>query len=108
MEVVDFESGCPVAGCSNNKTLLRWTHHNCGAYETIDSEGIVKCKNGHNLGPFFSLKYKCEGHDNVFKHGRYQAFLAALSICSNFSTELAFNLTNKLMEAYKEGKLPGN
>ena len=108
MEEVDFKSGCPVAGCSNNRKLLSWTHHNCDAYETIDSEGTVKCKNGHNLGPFFSLKYKCEGHNNVFKYGKYTAFLAALSLCSNFGADFAFKLTQKLMDAYQKGELPDN
>ena len=41
--MIDFECGCPVAGCPNNKELLKWTHDDCGASETIDSEGIVKC-----------------------------------------------------------------
>ena len=107
-ECIDFESGCPVAGCLNNKKLLRWHHHNCGAYETINSEGIVKCNNFHYLGEFFLLKYACEGHNNGFQNGKYSAFLAALSICSNFGTDFAFKLVRKLMEAYEKGKLPDN
>ena len=106
--MVDFESGCPVAGCSNNKSLLTWHHHDCGATETIDSEGVVRCRNGHNLGEFFLLKYSCGGHNNGFQYGSYSAFLAALSICSNFGAEFAFKLTQKLMDAYKNGRIPKN
>jgi len=105
-ESVNFESGCPVAGCLNSKKLLRWHHHNCGAYETINSDGIVKCNNSHDLGEFFLLKYSCEGHNNGFQYGEFSAFLAALSICSNFGADFAFKLTQKLMEAYENGKLP--
>ena len=104
--MIDFECGCPVAGCPNNKELLKWTHDDCGASETIDSEGIVKCKNGHNLGEFFSFKYSCREHDS--KYGSYSAFLAALSICSNFGAEFAFKLTKKLLNAYQDGRLPSN
>jgi hypothetical protein len=106
--MVDFESGCPVALCSNSKSLLTWHHHKCGATETIDSEGIVKCRKGHNLGEFFLLRYNCEGHNNGFQYGSYSAFLAALSICSNFGSEFAFKLTGKLMDAYQNGRLPKN
>ena len=104
--MIDFECGCPVAGCPNNKKLLKWNHDDCGATETIDSEGIVKCRNGHNLGEFFSFKYSCGEHDS--KYGSYPAFLAALSICSNFDAEFAFKLTQKLMDAYKDGRIPSN
>lgn len=102
----DFETGCPVAGCTNNKTLLRWTHHNCGAYEKLDSEGVVTCLKGDKLGEFFLLKYDCGGHSNGLRYGSYSAFLAALSICSNFGADFAVKLTDKLLKAYKEGRLP--
>lgn len=108
MQRVDFESGCPVANCNNNKKLLKWHHYNCGAYETIDCEGNVVCNNYHNLGEFFLLKYSCDGHNNGLQFGQFSAFLAALSICSNFGADFAFKLTNKLMEAYKNGRLPNN
>lgn len=106
--MVDFESGCPVGGCSNNKNLLIWHHDNCGATETIDCEGVVKCRNGHKLGEFFLLKYLCGGHENGFQYGSYSAFLAALSICSNFGADFAFKLTQKLMDAYRDGRIPHN
>ena len=47
--IIDFQSGYPVAGCSNIKNLLAWHHQDCGATETIDSEGVVRCKSDHNL-----------------------------------------------------------
>ena len=104
----DFISGCPVAGCSNNKTLLTWHHHNCGATETIDSDGVIRCKSGHNLGEFFLLKYNCGGHSNGFQYGSYSFFLAALSICSNFGADFAANLTAKLLDAHYKGRIPKN
>ena len=108
--MVDFESGCPVTGCSNKNTLLTWHHHECGATETIDCEGVVRCRKDHNLGEFFLLKYSCGGqdHNNGFQYGSYSAFLAALSICSNFGSDFAFKLTQKLMDAYKNGRIPHN
>lgn len=106
--MVDFESGCPVGGCSNNKNLLTWHHDDCGDTETIDCEGVVRCKSGHRLGEFFLLKYSCGGHQNGFQYGSYSAFLAALSICSNFGADFAFKLTRKLMDAYENGRMPHN
>lgn len=106
MEEIAFKTGCPVANCENNRNLLYWRHYNCGAHETINSEGIVKCNNGHNLGEFFILKYNCSGHRNGFQYGRYSEFLAALSICSNFSADFAIKLTDKLSAAYKAGLIP--
>lgn len=104
----NFESNCPVRGCSNNRNLLTWHHHDCGATETIDQEGIVKCKDGHELGEFFLLKYSCEGHSNGFRYGNFSQFLAALSICSNFGADFAAKLTTKLMDAYSKGRLPND
>lgn len=52
----EFMSGCPVPGCPNNRTKLTWRHDNCDYRETIDSEGIVRCNNGHELGEFFFIK----------------------------------------------------
>ena len=106
--MIAFESGCPVAGCSNNKNLLTWTHYDCGAKETIDNEGVVRCNNYHYLGEFFLLKYSCGGHSNGLQYGSYSQFLAALSICSNFGAEFAFKLTAKLMDAYQNGRMPQN
>ena len=106
--MIDFVSGCPVAGCSNNKNLLKWTHHKCGAKETIDDEGIVRCNNDHNLGEFFLLKYSCSGHNNGFQCGEFSHFLAALSICSNFGAQFSCKLTAKLLDAYQNGRMPQN
>ena len=106
--MIDFESGCPVAGCSNNRNLLTWQHHGCGSTETIDCEGVVRCKSGHELGEFFLLKYSCRGHQNGFQFGSYSQFLAALSICSNFGPDFACKLTDKLLDAYKNGRMPHN
>lgn len=47
--MIDFQSGCPAAECSNIKNLLTWHHQDCGVTETIDSEGVVRCKSEHNL-----------------------------------------------------------
>ena len=110
--MIDFESGCPVGGCSNNKNLLTWHHDDCGDTETIDCEGVVRCKSGHRLGEFFLLKYSCDRHQNGFQYGSYgsygsySGFLAALSICLNFRADFAFKLTQKLMDAYKNGRMP--
>lgn len=106
MSEIDFKTGCPVSNCDNNKKLLYWTHYNCGSHEKINDEGIVTCNKGHNLGEFFLLKYNCNGHKNGFQYGRYSEFLAALSICSNFSADFAIKLTDKLLNAYKTGQLP--
>ena len=56
-----FCSGCPVIGCSNSKSLIKWIHE-CGASEIIDENGIVKCKNNHIVGEFYLFKYSCGEH----------------------------------------------
>ena len=104
---IDFISGCPVSGCSNSKKKLTWRHYNCDYRETIDSEGVVRCNNGHTLGEFFLLKYKCGGHENGFQYGSYSAFAAALSVIAEFNSEFSAKLTVKLLEAYNNKRLPG-
>lgn len=107
MSSIDFISGCPVSGCKNNKEKLVWEHYNCNYKETIDSEGIVRCKNGHTLGEFFLLKYRCGGHDNGFQYGSYSQFAAALSIIAEFNADFSAKLTAKLLDAYMNKRLPG-
>ena len=103
---MDFIMGCPVKGCSKNKELITWRCE-CGETETIDSDGIVKCKKGHNNGEFFRIRYDCkDGHGH--QYGGFSSFLAAISICSNFGAEFAFKITKKIFEAYKEGTIPNN
>ena len=107
MKPIKFISGCPVAGCKNNNSQLTWTHSDCGAEETIDSEGVVNCNKGHKLGEFYILKYKCGGHDNGFQFGNYSAFAAALSVVANMHEDFAAKLTAKLLNAYTRKELPG-
>lgn len=104
---IDFISGCPVNDCLNKNSKITWRHHNCGYRETIDSEGIVRCRNGHTLGEFFRLKYKCDGHSNGFQYGSFSAFCSALSIIAEFNTDFSAKLTMKLLEAYNNNSLPG-
>ncbi len=104
---IDFISGCPVAGCENSKAKLDWSHEDCGYRETINENGIVECKNGHNLGEFFLLKYKCNGHSNGFQYGNFSAFAAALSVIAEFNTDFSAKLTEKLLQAYQAKRLPG-
>ena len=40
---VDFISPCPVEGCKNKETKIRWCHHNCGGYERITNQGKIYC-----------------------------------------------------------------
>ena len=99
-----FMTGCPVKDCSNKGKLYKWVHE-CGASETIDRNGIVKCKNNHMVGEFYTFRYSCGSH--AYKYGIYSSYLRALSICRNFKAEFAFSLTQKLMDAYKNEKIPG-
>lgn len=102
---IEFISGCPVNGCSNNKSKLTWHHHNCGYTETIDSEGIVRCKNGHNLGEFFLLTYKCAYHSNYFSYIselNYTGFMSAISVIAEFNPDLSAKLAEKLLKRYKK------
>ena len=46
---------------------------------------IVKCKNNHNVGEFYLLKYSYGQH--TFKYGQYAYFLNSLSICDNFGAD---------------------
>lgn len=97
-----FCTGCPVRGCGNNKSLIKWMHE-CGVPEIIDENGIVKCKNNHILGEFYLFKYSCGKHQ--FEYGNFSNFLSAISICSHYSANFAFKIVEVLLNAFQNGKL---
>ena len=98
-----FCTGCPVEGCVNNTSLIKWIHE-CGEPEIIDENGIVKCKNNHILGELYSFKYSCGKHK--FEYGNYSGFLRALSICSHYNPDFSSNIVEVLLNAYQNGKIP--
>jgi hypothetical protein len=106
MSELDFITGCPISGCDNARSKLAWTHDNCGSKEKINDQGIVRCIKCGNLGEFFLLKYKCSRH-NGFQYGNYSAFSAALSVLAEYEPDFSSKLTDKLLDAWKNKRLPG-
>ena len=105
LEIIEYNTfctGCPVRGCSNNNSSIKWIHE-CGASEIIDKNGIVKCKNNHIVGEFYLFKYSCGKHQ--FQYGNFSSFLGALSICSHYNPDFAFKITGVLLDNYKKGKV---
>ena len=41
---IDFTNSCPVVGCENSKNKLNWRLYNCNYKETINENGIMRCK----------------------------------------------------------------
>ena len=106
MSEIDFITGCPIAGCDNASSKLVWTHKKCGNKEKINDQGIVRCIKCGNLGEFFLLRYNCDRH-NGYQYGNYTAFAAALSVLANFNVDFSVKLTEKLLDAVKHNRLPG-
>lgn len=83
---VEFITGCPIVTCSranNANDPCHWTHEKCGSYETIDNEGMIRCKKCGKLGCFVELQYKCRLHDNFHEPKTEQEFSAMLSVISS-------------------------
>lgn len=91
---IDFTNSCPVVGCENSKNKLNWRIYNCNYKEIINENGIMQCKNGHNLGEFLLLKYNFNGHSNGHQYGNFSTFAAALSLIAEFNSEFSAKLHN--------------
>lgn len=79
---VDFICGCPTLGCANANSCIKWTHHNCGGYQTINKKGFVKCKSCPMDCPIVLLEFKCGEHQD-FRPFNLQAAFRALAMLSN-------------------------
>ena len=90
MTEVDFISGCPVQGCSNNKTSIHWEHSGCGGHETISEEGIIRCTRCGTKGIFLDWRFNCGNHD--YQKGSLQGFLNAITILGNLNVSPLFLL----------------
>ena len=100
-----FYTGCPVRGCSNKDSLIKWIHE-CGASEIIDENGIVKCKNNHIVGEFYLFKYSCGKHQ--FEYGNLKNLIGGLSLCKHFRAGLHVEIMKRILDTYQNGKLPNN
>ena len=88
---IDFISPCPVQGCINKQKSYRWIHHNCGGYEKITNEGVIRCIRCGTSGLFVNWRFQCENHS--FECSSVQGVAYALSIITQLSVkpeELAF------------------
>ena len=105
---VDFIAGCPVKDCPNKKEEIHWRHNRdiCGSYEIIKENGYVKCKNGHDLGYFYELQYRCSGHHDFKQGHNYQSYYSMLSIISDLPENA--DLVDKLIDVLKEQRKKGN
>ena len=73
---VDFICGCPSKNCNNERGDIKWTHRNCGKYEKINDEGIVRCLNSNDClnCPIVCLQFKCGKHDDYRDFDPQQAY----------------------------------
>ena len=98
-EEVPFVTGCPVLSCpraKNKNDPCYWTHSSCGSYETINDEGMIKCKKCGNLGLFIELVYQCRLHDDYYTPSTIQEYSAMLSILADLSANR--NMMKKLLK----------
>ena len=79
MSLVEFICGCPVEGCPNGRTQLRWVH--CGGNETLSDTGYLTCKRCGTTGPMVNWTFNCGAHD--YKSASLQGLLNAFSIMGN-------------------------
>ena len=99
-DVIEFQSKCPVEGCSNPKDI-NWRHRGCSKIEYLNSKAEIICTDcGHKNG-FFCWKFNCGYHDNYKPPlNDPQRLIAAFSIVGRltdpvgkeFLTELMVNL----------------
>ena len=90
---IPFVTGCPVLDCPRSKNKddkCYWTHSECGSFETINDEGMIRCKKCGNIGLFVELEYKCRLHDDYYSPTTIQEFSAMLSILSDLSGDRNF------------------
>lgn len=88
-EEVPFVTGCPITSCRRYKNKYDpcyWKHSKCGSSETINDEGMIKCKKCGNLGLFIELEYQCRLHDDYYTPSTIQEYSAMLSILSDLTT----------------------
>ena len=96
-EEVPFVTGCPVLSCPRSKNKndpCYWKHSTCGSSETINDEGMIKCKKCGNLGLFIELEYQCRLHDDYYTPCTIQEYSAMLSILADLSANR--NMMKKL------------
>ena len=83
-EEVDFICGCPVKGCTNEKSNIHWTCSKCGSYEKINEEGIVRCLKSNCLKcPLVCLNFKCEAHNDRREFDPFSAYRVLAQISCN-------------------------
>lgn len=90
---IPFVTGCPVLSCPRSKNKddkCYWKHSECGSSETINDEGMIRCKKCGNIGLFVELEYKCRLHDDYYSPTTIQEFSAMLSILADLSGDRNF------------------
>ena len=104
---INFIAGCPIKGCPNKKEEIHWVHNKniCGYYETIDEDGFIRCNNGHELGYFYELEYRCYGHHDFKTSNIYQSYYSMLSILSDIPGNSDF--VDKLIDVLKNARKKG-
>ena len=98
-EEVPFITSCPLITCSRNnnpKDPCHWKHVECGSDETINDEGIVRCKRCGSLGCFIEQEYNCGLHDIGYSPKTIQECAGMLSTL-RVLTGASRNFIKKLM-----------
>lgn len=99
-EKVEFITACPILTCPRSRDIndpCHWVHSSCDYHETIDDEGMIRCKRCGLLGCFIQLEYKCRLHDTFYSPKTEQEFSAMLSILSTLPG-VSRPFTKKLMK----------
>lgn len=97
-----FIMGCPVTYCPNKSKLFKWMHE-CGASETIDRYGIVRCKNNHLVGDFLSFQYSCGAH-NFEYGGQLIQFFNSFSLAAyHYGNDFAKKFLSMILEKKAQG-----
>ena len=79
---IDYVTPCPVEGCKNNSTLIRWTH-TCGGYQKITNQGRIYCCKCNQGGLLIDHKFNCGAHD--YKYASSQGLCRAVSVMAQLA-----------------------
>ena len=99
---VDLIASCPVKGCRNNATPIRWRHSHCGGYEKLTNQGKIYCLRCGTVGLIADWSFNCGEHDS--REASVKEVCHILSVMSSFDTKnqkFFSSLMPKVLEQFK-------
>eukprot|EP01111_Echinosteliopsis_oligospora_P001569 TRINITY_DN12329_c0_g1_i1.p1 TRINITY_DN12329_c0_g1~~TRINITY_DN12329_c0_g1_i1.p1 ORF type:complete len:106 (-),score=9.20 TRINITY_DN12329_c0_g1_i1:280-597(-) len=76
-DVFKFQARCPVAQCTNNRTVIHWVHSTCGSKMNITRYAQLVCDRGHSAH-IKDWRFDCGAHN--YAPGSMQGFFDAISL----------------------------